>query len=512
MSARFPIVVSVAATFFAGLPACDCGTTPLGSPPGRVAGVACDIDTGEPVAVGTQVQIEADGELLTATVGDAGAFVFGTVPAGDVVVLLPVDRRQDATVSSDRTVDVVDTACRDISLEHPGSVSGRVCNGHVGNVVAGADVVLVLPDGTQLTTTTDDDGNFTIDPVPQGEHALSIRGDGYSKSVLVTVGADEVVVLDVGDACAIPSPGEIGGVRGLVCAADFGGLVDASVSITLPGGEVIEVTTDNEGRFDLTGVPAGEHTLLIQKGSFRAEQTVVITAGEVLELDEEECALEPEDIRIAFVRGSTNDHMRDVLTTLGIDDGQIDSFGAEWAESLLSGDQAITGYDVLFLSCRSDEDDLRANPAMASALRDYIEAGGSVYASDQAYGIIEFLFPDKIDFEGDDTERNAANKGNSVDDLDANIVDFNMASSFGSNSATLGYPLRTWSVMRSVANDVDVYAKANAPLIGGGRVNNAPQIVGFDHGQGRVIYSSFHQEPGVHPDQLRMLQILMFEL
>jgi hypothetical protein len=43
-------------------------------------------------------------------------------------------------------------------------------------------------------------------------------------------------------------------------------------------------------------------------------------------------------------------------------------------------------------------------------------------------------------------------------------------------------------------------------------VNEAPQIVGFHQGNGRVTYSSFHQEPGSHPDQLRILQLLMFEL
>ena len=160
MSVRFPIVAAaaVATSFLAGLPACDCGTVPLGAPPGRLSGVACDVDTGEPVAVGSVIEIEADGDVLTAAVGDSGAFFFGNVPAGDVVVVLPTDRRLSARVNSDASVEVVDTACRDISLEHPGSIEGRVCNGHVGNVVAGADVVLVLPDGTQIAVVTDDDG------------------------------------------------------------------------------------------------------------------------------------------------------------------------------------------------------------------------------------------------------------------------------------------------------------------------------------------------------------------
>ncbi len=525
MSVRFPIVVSAVVTFMAGLPACDCGVIPLDKPPGRLAGTACDAETGEPVAPGTTITIEADGTVLTATVGDLGNYAFPRVPAGDVVVVLPVDRRQDTTVGGDESVEFIDTACRDISLEHPGSLSGKVCNAHVGDVVAGADVVIVLPDGTQLTTTTDAEGNFSFAEVPQGRHALSIRGDGYSKTELVEIGADEAVVIDIGDACAIPNPGDAGGVRGLVCAPDFGGLQNASVSITLDNGDVLEVRTGDDGRFVLDNVPAGSHTLVIQKGSFRAEQTVVIVGGEMLQLNEAECALEPDDIRVAFVTGSRNDHMRDVLGSLGIEGDFVDVYdgkhgsdasgGAEgdWALQLLSEDRLIFQYDIVFISCRAFEGDLRASSQMRDRLREFVNRGGSVYTSDQAYGVIEATWPERIDFEGDDQVQGAANKGESANNISAQIVDAGLAASFGGVNATLHYPLAGWSVVRDVANDVTVYAKADVNLrSGGGRVRNAPQMVGFKDGEGTVIYSSFHQEPGINPDQLRMLQILMFEL
>lgn len=506
-------VALVVSSFLAGIPACDCGVTPLSAPPGRLSGVACDEASGLPVAAGSVVTVVVDGEPRTVTTNDVGNWVMADVPAGSAVLNMPSGRELDVVVVSDETTTVTDTACRDVAAEHPGSVSGRVCNAHVGDVVAGAAVVIVLADGTRLETTTDADGNFAFDEVPQGSYALSIAGDGYSRTVVVEVGADEAVVLDVGNACSIPAPGAVGAVSGLVCAPDFGGLVDATVSVTLDDGDELSVQTDDDGRFVLDGIPEGEQVLVIQKGSFRSEQAIVITAGETLALDEDECALEPEDIRVAFVNGSPNDHLRDVLGSLGINESQIDFFDGDWAEQLLSGDAAIMGYDILFLSCRSEESTYFNSSAMRDRLREYVEAGGSVYASDQAYGLIEVTYPSRIDFEGDDDVRAAANKGDRVEDLAANIVDGNMATSFGQTSATLHYPLRGWSVMRSVGNGVDVYVKANAPLKdNGGRVNNAPQIVGFSEGEGRVIYSSFHQEAGTHPDQLRILQLLMFEL
>jgi hypothetical protein len=41
---------------------------------------------------------------------------------------------------------------------------------------------------------------------------------------------------------------------------------------------------------------------------------------------------------------------------------------------------------------------------------------------------------------------------------------------------------------------------------------NIPHTVGFSFGAGKVLYTSFHQEPGINFDQERILQLLMFEL
>ncbi len=59
--------------------------------------------------------------------------------------------------------------------------------------------------------------------------------------------------------------------------------------------------------------------------------------------------------------------------------------------------------------------------------------------------------------------------------------------------------------MVSVDDDVQVYIEADAPLLNGNpssTITDAPMIVGFDHGEGRVVYSSFHQEPGIGQQQV----------
>jgi hypothetical protein len=491
---------------------CQCGLEPLAAQPGSLAGVACDPGSGRPVAAG-DVVVEIDGERQTARTDEDGHYFVSRVPAGDASVLLPGERVVAVSVIPGETVDVADTACRSAAELDLGSVSGRVCNGHVGQVVADADVLILLPDGSRLETTTDAEGHFSFAEVPAGTHALSIRGDGFSKSAALDVVAGEETVIDVGGACGIPAPGEVGGVRGRVCTADGSRPLDeARASIAPVGAAEIATLTDEEGRFVLEGVPAGDQLLVIQKGTFRSERQVRIPAGSILELDEEDCALEPDAIRIAVVRGSEFDHVEQVLGSIGVDEGNIDIYDADWAEQLLGPDERVRDYDVLFLNCRSAEPVYLASQDMRTLMRSYVADGGSLFASDQAYDLIERTFADKIDFVGDERELAAADQGLAVDNLQAAVVDFNMAGLFGRSTATLRYPLSRWSMMQDVAADVDVYLIADAETIGERVIRDAPQIVGFDHGEGRVTYSSFHQEPGSHPDQLRILQLLMFEL
>lgn len=492
--------------------ACQCGLEPLAAEPGSLAGVACDPETGLPLDAG-EVVVVTEGGRLTALTDDGGHYFVPRIPAGDASVQLPGDRTVAVLVLPGETVDVDDTACRSGVDADLGSVVGRVCNGHVGQVVAGADVLIVLPDGTRLQTVTDDDGRFAFAEVPAGVHAISVRGDGFSRSEALEVVADEETVVDIGDACSIPAPLEVGGVSGRVCTADGARPLDeARASIEPAGAAPISTLTDADGRFVLNGVPAGEQVLVISKGTFRSERTVTIPAGSILALDEEDCALSPDDIRIAVVRGSQYDHVEQVLGSIGIDDANIDLYDSDWAERLLGPDERVRDYDVVFLNCRSAEPVYLATQAMRTLMRSYVADGGSLFASDQAYDLIERTFSDKIDFLGQDTTLSAADQGSAVDGLAATVVNVEMATLLGRSTATLHYPLETWSMIQSVAEDVDVYLIADPQALDGHVVEDAPQIVGFDHGQGRVTYSSFHQEPGSHPDQLRILQLLMFEL
>lgn len=491
---------------------CDCDVEPLLAPPGAVAGTACLEESGVPAA-GVAIELRVDDEELVVIADHDGAFLFEGLPAGTATLVLPGDRRQRVEVRSDDTVVVLDEACRELPEDLVGSVSGQVCNRHIGEVVADARVAILLPNDEVLEETTDAEGRFSFATVPVGTHVLSVTAEGFTRSEEVAVASGVETVVDVGGACANPPPLGFGGVRGRVCAPEGGGfLVDARASVTPVGDDEIFTFTDTDGRFLLENVPAGAQTLTIEKGSFLRTLDIVIQAGEILELPEDECELVPDELRIAVVRGSLYDHVEEVLDDVGVDPASIDIYGADWAEQLLGADERVRDYRILFLNCRSAEPSYLASTAMQDRLRAFIDEGGSLHASDQAYDLIEVTWPGMIEFYGDDTVRSAGDRGAIANDLPAVVAHPGLIAGLGRNSATLRYALETWSVMTSAAPGVDVYLMADSPLMDGTVVADSPQIVGFNHGVGRVVYSSFHQEPGSHPDQLQILRLLMFEL
>lgn len=291
-------------------------------------------------------------------------------------------------------------------------------------------------------------------------------------------------------------------------------LSDATISVELIAGDgapaVIHTVSDAEGRYRLEEVPAGTHTLLVEKGSFATTRDVVVEAGLTVVIPDDECQLDSAP-RIAVVHGSQYDNVEAVLSEIGVEAESVDVFGEDWAERLLSDDAGLAQYDILFLNCRSNEEIYAARADMQQRLRDFVSRGGSLHASDQAYDLIEVSFPDRINFLGLDEDRGAADQGDAVD-LQARVLDPLLAAQLQTDEVAIHFGLTTWSVMAGVADSVEVYMSGDAPLLDGEVIEDAPLIVGFDHGEGRVVYSSFHQEPGIGQDQENVLKLIMFEL
>ncbi|MFZ9887650.1 MAG: MSCRAMM family protein, partial [Myxococcota bacterium] len=444
-------------------------------------------------------------------------------------VTITVDYREEqrsweTRIESGEVTTIIDAQCREPAppRDTRGSVSGCVCDDGRGAWVEGANVYIVTAGGDPLITGTDTDGCFVLEDVPEGQYVLKVdKGTFYREyDVVITDGQDTTI--ETPSSCdPPPPPPATGTVRGRVCAPDGSTwLADATVTVSTANG-VVETTTDEEGRYTLSGVPAGEDVeVTVTKGSFTSTFVVEVPANGIVDIPEEECALD-QDVNIAVVAGLW-DNVKSVLLNVGIDPANITDYSSGWAEALLTDYELLSQYDIVFLNCGLDEtaflNNLGTSGIMRDNLRQFVANGGSVYASDQAYDIIEASFPNYIEFYGSDAAPQSAQAGATIDSIIADVVDAGLANALGSSQLELHYPLPAWTVMESVSSAVRVFIRGNAvvnpvPLLPlSETLSNVPHTVSFSSGAGKVVYTSFHQEPGINVQMERVLQLLVFEL
>lgn len=506
--------------------ACNCDEELYGFP-GDLVGVVCSAETGETLA-GVKVSVtDADGVTTELVSGPDGAFRAERLAAGRAEVTI-------ADAAGPRTGPVEILAGEEARFDdgncHPapvppapaGTITGCVCNDAAGAWVVGANVFVVTDAGAVFATGTDDVGCFVLEGVASGTQLLKIEKGTFYREHSVAVPDGGSVAVPSPATCEPPPPPEgSGSVDGRVCAPDgTTWLADATVSVDRGDGTTAQDTTDADGRYHLEGVPAGTQTVTVTKGSFSTSFTVTVTEGQTTLVPDEQCQLEAPEVRIAVVTGMY-DRVQDVLTDLGVDSANVDQFNGEgfgtaWTADLLEDYATLSQYDIVFLNCGIDDGDfltpLLANDVAVANLQQFVTNGGSVYASDWAYSVVERAWPQSIDFYGNDNGLGASKRGAVTDLLMGTIVDPLLVASMGSSQIELHYPLVSWVPMEAVTSSVKIYIQGDAPIDDGSTLRDVPHTVGFNAGAGRVIYTSFHQEPGISPAQERVLQLLMFEL
>ena len=325
-----------------------------------------------------------------------------------------------------------------------------------------------------------------------------------------------------------PSPTEVGrgGLSGRVCSPNGANWIfEATVYIPIydDAGNVVlqpETKTDLDGYFTLTDIPEGTWILHVVKNSFSTEEEIVIVAGEVTVMAEPTC-VDPYSARVAVVTG-LYDRVEDVIQRVGLTDvtmfdGVNDT--GQSATSLLTDLTVMTGFDIIFLNCGMVENGLISNPTVINNLRAFVDAGGSLYVSDWAYDYIEIGWPSAIEFWGDDSTPNSAAFG--LDGfLTGQIADSALSSVLGGSTVTLNYDLGAWIVTEGVGPGTRVLVSGPAPALDVSNpynpqvvtVNNAPLMVQFEHGQGKVMYTTFHNEAQTTGDMDIILEFMVFEL
>ena len=229
------------------------------------------------VTVTSSVYGEVHNAPITFTAGTAAVPVILTTE-GDHVLTVNV-----TGVTNPETVNVTVAAA-----VTTGSISGTVCDdgGGGGGPIEGATVTVTV-NGTDYTATTAADGTYTITGVPAGTgYTVTAGKTGYISGTVtdVTVTAGSTTA-NVNFTLATPvSDGVIAGV-----AKDSGNNPISGVTVSLSvNGTVYQATTDENGTYTITGVPAGTgYTVTAVKTGYisRTVDNVTVTAGSATTVD-----------------------------------------------------------------------------------------------------------------------------------------------------------------------------------------------------------------------------------
>ncbi|MEW5849506.1 MAG: carboxypeptidase-like regulatory domain-containing protein [Myxococcota bacterium] len=528
-----------------------CHEPPPPPPPegGTVRGRSCDAEVGEWAAY-AQAWLSLPGDMSAAYPGvtdGEGKYEFVGVAPGTYDVHIA----KDNFVEDIAGIVVVDAQVTDVpsptecSPPPGGQVEGNVCEENVG-WVAGAQVYINVTGGNRIETLTDASGHFSLTNVPAGDQIVRAEKDFFARSWTVTVVSGQTAQIPSPATCEPPPPPpDAGSVQGRVCAPDGETwLAGATVFVgtdqnTTPS----QTTTDADGRFTLTNVPAGQQTITVVKNSFTATYTVDVPANGTATIPEEQCQVIPTITKVAVVSGDY-DNVRCVLTGqndpqasqsghpceipgLGLDPANvttIDGRNLTWAASFLGNYAAMAEYDIIFFNCGlKDYPIVNGSNAgiYAANLRQFVESGGSIYASDWAAPVIERAFPEFVQWQGGAGGANPEDindaKVGIAQAVTAEVVDPGIRAALGQQQIDVSYDLNQWVAMKTAAAATRIYIRGSADAINYDTfatysMANIPFTVGFDVGQGRVIYTSFHQERNITPDMQAVLNLLVFEL
>ena len=246
---------------------------------GIIRGTVTDITNGMPLADAT---VEVTGSFTgTASTGADGSFVIGNVTPGSLTLTASKDGYTPVsitgTISSGEVLFFYPQLSPVSTPPATGSATGKVVDGSSGLPLGG--VLVVLQSDTNIQTTTDSTGAFTLSNIPAGPQKISLSYSGYGTTT-VSANIPGGSTLDLGVLPLASNP-TVGVMKGTVTDADTGQPLEG-VTITLTGSYSGSAETGTDGGFVINDITPGSITFTASKqGYYSLNGSSTINAGEV---------------------------------------------------------------------------------------------------------------------------------------------------------------------------------------------------------------------------------------
>lgn len=250
---------------------------------GIIRGAVTDITNGMPLADAT---IEVSGSFTgSASTGADGSFVIGNVTPGSLTLSASKDGYTSVsitgTISSGEVLFFYPQLSPVSTPPATGSATGKVVDGPSGQPLGG--VLVVLESDTNIKTTTDSTGAFTLSNIPAGPQKISLSYSGYGTAT-VSANIPGGSTLDLGVLTLASNPTS-GIIKGIVTDADKGQPLEG-VTIAVTGSFSGSTATGADGGFVIGDVTPGTITITASKpGYYPLSGTMAVTAGEVVFFD-----------------------------------------------------------------------------------------------------------------------------------------------------------------------------------------------------------------------------------
>lgn len=493
-------------------------------------------------------------QTITTKTDDTGAYKVDMIRESDYIITFKNSNGFTDTIEAS-----IKAGINDLKVENPicvpptGRVKGRFCDQRTGLWVNGGEVYVEIPAG-KISKNTNEDG--TIDfSFPTGEQTLVVENKDYRKEYQVNITAEGETI--VGEESCEPVP--TGSISGQICSyydtATNSGYYIAGTKVFVEMGNFYKETISNaDGEFTLTDIPEGDIKVQAVRNRYNTTFNVQVTGNQNNSLPQPQC-LDMSRVKIAVITG-LHDSYDKILEGLGFKtyenyvDGMERGFGqainADGSITYIDGKSGnesqstryhlekflanlnwMEDYDIIYF-CSGPYERLDGdNGKVSSNIKLFLQNGGSIFVSDNAYGVIRTSLPNVGRWMGNGTDR-AANMGTTIGDYDnphmVTVADSNLSQALHGTADSTEIPVyfaqESWSVMENASaqpSGTQVLVKGTAKLKDGSSVNDSAMVITaipFENG-GRVTYSNI--SPGKADNKSTqetkdMLRALFFDL